>query len=82
MPKQILHITGMHCKSCVFLVKDTITNIDGIDGVQVDLHTQTVQYLSAHTDHDIKQLIDAVNPLLQEHGYTLHIDKPQVKINR
>jgi copper chaperone len=45
-----LHVTGMTCEHCVRAIKQELSALDGVTGVEVDLHagaTSTVTVTSA-----------------------------------
>lgn len=79
--KHTLHATGMHCTSCTLLIKDTVSTIQWVDDVIVDLHHQTVE-IHCHSELMPNQLTEQVNRLLQEYWYTLHTTKPPQPIKR
>jgi copper chaperone len=55
----------MHCKSCEMLVKDSVTEIDGVNGVDVSLTKKTVT-----VDYDEKKLKDtAIVKAIESEGY-------------
>ena len=79
--KHTLHVEGMHCKSCIFLVQDTVSEINGIQWAKVNLKHQTVEIIS--TDETVTQedLLAMMNPLLEPHWYSIHTTPPQKTTN-
>jgi sulfite exporter TauE/SafE/copper chaperone CopZ len=66
MKKQIVHIQGMHCRSCEILLEDGITEIHGVRAVNVS-HTKGTAEISykGHLD------FNAVQSVVEEAGYVL-----------
>ncbi len=42
MVKKTLNVKGMHCKSCEMLIKDSLSEVDGVKKVDVSLTKNTV----------------------------------------
>ena len=59
-------VTGMTCGHCVASVTEEITEIDGVENVDVDLATGAVTVTSAEPLAD-----DAVRAAIEEAGYQL-----------
>ena len=60
MKHTTIHITGMHCKSCVMLLTDMLTDIEGVKEVSVKIGTAEVDYDPATvTEADLRKAVDA-----------------------
>ena len=59
-------VTGMTCGHCVASVTEEVTEIDGVESVDVDLATGAVTVTSAEPLED-----DAVRAAVEEAGYQL-----------
>jgi Cu+-exporting ATPase len=63
--KKTFNVKGMHCKSCEMLVKDSVTELDGMNKVDVSLIKNTVT-----VDYDEKKLKDiAIKKAIESEGY-------------
>lgn len=77
-----LHVKGMHCKACIFLIQDTVTEIEGVNHVKVSLRSQTVEVFHSNEEMTPEQLSAIMNPLLHPHGYSIHTEPQEKAINR
>ncbi|MBB3052517.1 copper ion binding protein [Prauserella isguenensis] len=59
-------VTGMTCQHCVASVTEEVGELDGVQGVNVDLGTGAVTVSS-----DAELSDDAVRSAVEEAGYTL-----------
>jgi copper chaperone CopZ len=62
-------VTGMTCSHCVASVTEELSAIDGVDGVQVDLHVGGESRVSVSSTAPIDS--DAVRAAVEEAGYLL-----------
>jgi copper chaperone CopZ len=60
MKKIELNIKGMHCQSCVVLVKEALTDTKGVKDASVDLKTAKASVSFDEKLVTDKQLIEAV----------------------
>jgi len=60
MKKIELNIKGMHCSSCITLVKEALTDTKGVKDANVDLKTAKAIVSFDEKAVTEKQLIDAV----------------------
>lgn len=59
MPSKEYKVTGMTCEHCASAVKDEITAIDGVTGVEVDVATGLVQVSgSDFTEEAIREAVE------------------------
>ena len=65
MKKVELKIKGMHCKSCVMLVKEALTDIKGVKDASVDLQKNNAVVEFDEKLVKEKQLTDAI----EKEGY-------------
>ncbi|MPY92635.1 MAG: hypothetical protein GEV08_06060 [Acidimicrobiia bacterium] len=61
---ETITVTGMTCDHCVRSVRDELTALDGVDGVDVDLASGLV---TLHTEAPVDEA--AVRAAVQEAGY-------------
>ncbi len=59
-----VHVVGMSCDHCVRAVRDELTKIDGVSGVDVDLASGRVAIMATTTIDD-----EAVRVAIEEAGY-------------
>jgi copper ion binding protein len=62
-----LRIKGMHCKSCVMLVKEALTDIKGVKDASVDLEKGKASVSYDEKLVKEKQLVDAI----EKEGYKI-----------
>jgi copper ion binding protein len=63
--KKTLNVKGMHCKSCEMLIKDSLSEIDGVKNVDVSLTKNTVTI-----DYDEKKVKDnMIKKVIETEGY-------------
>lgn len=76
-----LYVKGMHCNACTLLIRETVSEIEAINDVQVSLKSQTIELI--HTDENMsnEDLSALLNPLLQWYGYTVYPEPPVSIIN-
>ena len=67
-----LNVNGMHCKSCEMLIKDEISEISGIQSVEVD-HKTGIGFLTASGEIDNALILKAI----ENAGYTGLIENPE-----
>ncbi len=79
---QTLHVEGMHCKACVYLIQDTLCELDAIESAKVSLKGQTIKIIHSMWDMSAEELSAIINPLLQPHGYQTHCERQIKKVNR
>ncbi len=66
MSETVVTVAGMTCEHCVAAVRDEISKLPGVAGVEVDLETGTVR-IAADPPPDLAALSAAVD----EAGYEL-----------
>jgi sulfite exporter TauE/SafE/copper chaperone CopZ len=72
------HVKGMHCKACVFLIEDNLKDAPGVTSVKADLGRLEVE-VSGNLGDDAQKIADDLTPLIQKNGYTLMVEKEEVK---
>jgi len=80
--KHLLHISGMHCKACVFMIKDIIIQVEWVHGSTIHLHKEIIEIYHADCDLNTEELISLLNPVLAGSWYGLYLEKPLRQINR
>ncbi len=73
-----LHVKGMHCKACVFLIEDNLKDAPGVASVKADLGRLEVE-VSGNLGDDAQKIADELTPLIQKNGYTLMVEKEEEK---
>ena len=59
--KKTFNVKGMHCKSCEMLIKDAVSEVDGVKNIDVSLlkNTVTVDFDDTKVkDIQIKKIIE------------------------
>lgn len=76
-----LYVKGMHCKACTLLIEEKISELEKTGDVSVSLKRQTVEF--TYDDVTVpEELTEAINPLLQDLGYSVHVEPIKRTINR
>ncbi len=65
--KTKLKVTGMHCKSCEVLIKDSLEELPGIQSVNVDHKKGFVEVLFDQS----KVSIDLIKKVIVKEGYKI-----------
>jgi copper ion binding protein len=60
-----MNVKGMHCKSCEMLIKDSVTELDGVKKVDISLAKNTVAV--EFDDTKIKEA--AIKKAIENEGY-------------
>jgi copper chaperone CopZ len=65
--KKVFNVKGMHCKSCEILIKEGVSEIEGVTKVDVSLlrNTVSVDYDDAKT----KELV--IRKAIEKEGYKI-----------
>jgi len=66
MSQQVFTVTGMTCAHCVASVTEEVSEITGVENVDIDLATGSVTITSSQPLED-----DAVRAAVEEAGYAL-----------
>ena len=66
MSQQVFTVTGMTCAHCVASVTEEVSEITGVENVDIDLATGSVTITSSTPLED-----DAVRAAVEEAGYAL-----------
>jgi copper chaperone CopZ len=64
-----LNISGMTCQHCIMSVTEELEALDGVNGVQIDLHPGAISTAAVSADRDIP-LAD-LSEAVAEAGYTV-----------
>ena len=67
MEKSILKVEGMSCGHCVKAVSDALTELPGVENVEVDLKQATVSFAFEPADTPLEKVKSAIT----EAGYTV-----------
>jgi len=63
--KKTFNVKGMHCKACEMLIKDSVTELDGVNNIDVSLTKNTVS-----VDYDDKKIKEpAIKKAIENEGY-------------
>jgi len=66
-----IFISGMRCVSCETLISESLKEMDGVNGVKVDLRTQTATLEFGEKKPDLSEAVKRI----QELGYTASLDE-------
>src|ERR1035437_9080799 len=64
---QTYRIRGMHCASCASIIEKSLSKVDGVDSVEVNIGTEKAKIAFDATKTNVQALSKVVEPL----GYTL-----------
>lgn len=76
MKKEIAHVEGMHCASCVFRIEETLKKCPGVQSAEVNLATEEARVVFDEAVTNIEELSKSVAPF----GYALHNAMPSQEI--
>jgi copper chaperone len=60
-------VSGMSCAHCVSAVREEISKLNGVTGVEIDLHGEKPSRVTARSDRELSD--DAVRAAVDEAGY-------------
>lgn len=79
MSKKIkLYVQGMHCANCELNIEGNLSKVTGIEKVDADLRTNSVEVTGDFKDSD-QETAKELTKYIEDSGYTLHAEKPIVK---
>lgn len=61
--KKVLKVKGIHCSSCVSMIRKTVKKIDGVEEAQVSLETGQVTVSFDSTKRPLKDVVTAINKM-------------------
>ena len=61
--KTVLKVKGMHCPSCVSMIKKTVKKVDGVEEASVSLATGEVTVLFDPAKKPLENIVKAVNKM-------------------
>jgi len=61
--KKVLKVKGIHCSSCVSMIRKTVRKIDGVEEAQVNLETGQVTVVFDSTKRPVKDVVTAINKM-------------------
>ena len=77
--KYQFHIRGMHCKACELLTESELKEFPYITSVKASLKSNLVEITGDFGDKSALQIATELNEILSKHGYTLSVDKQEIK---
>ena len=72
------HVIGMHCKACVFMTEDVLKDVSWVSKAKTSLSSRTVEVTGEFGDKDELEIAQELSLLLQPHGYSLAVEKPEM----
>lgn len=78
--KFCLHIHGMHCQSCCFLIDNELQALPNVNKAVASLQTQLVEITGDFSNQSTEQIIAELNNAIQPHGYSVSIKPLQKNI--
>lgn len=69
------HINGMHCKACVVLTENQLTELPQVSSAKSSLHLQNVQVTGDFGNDNPEQIAATLSTVLTSHGYSLSVEK-------
>jgi sulfite exporter TauE/SafE/copper chaperone CopZ len=69
----------MHCPSCDIYIEQKLKNLKSISNLKANYKDQTISF---DTSEDENKLINEINNLIEEAGYTAQADFPKTKIDK
>lgn len=75
------HVNGMHCNACVVLTESELMEIPEVKMAKSSLANREVLISGDFTNKSLEQIAEYLSLKLKPHGYTLSVEKQEVKIN-
>lgn len=75
MKTYTLHVSGMHCASCIVLTETVIQEHSDIIAAKSSLKQHTVVITSNVGDDDLTEMLEQLNEKLRPHKYVLSMEK-------
>lgn len=69
------HVSGMHCKACVFLTESELMDLPHVTAAKSDLATNTIVLTGNFGDKTEEEIAADLTNLLEQHGYTVSVDR-------
>ena len=76
------HVSGMHCKSCVFMTEDELSNVSYITKAKTDLRSHTVEVTGVFNGKEAEEVARELSHVLEPHGYALSVERSQIQSNQ
>lgn len=77
----VFHVVGMHCASCVLLTEHELKEVPGITKVKASLKEHRVEVTGDFGEQTAEEILNTLNPIMQEHGYSLAQEKQIRSVN-
>jgi len=75
MSQHIFHVSGMHCKACIFLVEDELKDLPEISYAKASFKHHHVELRGEFGGRSVEEIIAFLTPPLQKHGYSLSLER-------
>lgn len=75
------HISGMHCKACIFLTESELTDLPQVTSAKSNLDTNTVELTGDFGDQSEEAIAIELTKVLSKHGYTVSTEKKTKNVN-
>ncbi|KKQ03643.1 MAG: Heavy metal transport/detoxification protein [Parcubacteria group bacterium GW2011_GWA2_36_24] len=69
------HISGMHCKACIFLTESELKDVPNVSSVKSNLNNHTVELTGDFGNKTEEAIASELTNALKKHGYTLSVEK-------
>ena len=75
------HTKGMHCKSCALFTESELEKFPYVKKVKASSTSSLVEISGEFDEKTPEEIAEDLNKMLSPHGYTLHAEKVERKIN-
>jgi len=75
MSQHVFHVSGMHCKACILLVEDELTDLPEISRAKASLKYHHVELEGEFGGRSAEEIIAFLTPHLQKLGYSLSLER-------
>ena len=79
MKTYTFHVNGMHCNSCVLLTESELQDVPYITHAKTSLKNNSVEVTGNFEGRTPEELVDELSQVLTKHGYSLSLEKQEVK---
>jgi sulfite exporter TauE/SafE/copper chaperone CopZ len=75
------HVSGMHCKACIYMTESELTDLPHVTQATSSLKSHTVEVTGDFGDKTPQQIADELTLVLEPRGYALHLERQTQKQN-
>ena len=74
METYTFHVSGMHCKACIYMTESELTDLPHVTHAKSSLKTHTVELTGEFGDKTEQEIVDELTLVMEPRGYGLHLE--------